>query len=252
MLKDVSRIAGYLWNREWAERNAGNISIDISEFFKTVVIPVDSGFSAFSFPEEAANLTLFTTGAGCYLRDLVDRVEEAACILRVTPDASGYHILWGGRSKDFRPTSELITHVAIHCFNRINRPAHKAVLHAHPLELIVVSHHPLFIDEGKFNHSLWKMCPEIRMFVPKGIFCAPYRITGSDDLAGITVEGLRNRDIILWEKHGALATGETLEKAFDYLDVANKGAKMLLMAWSAGFEPAGLTEQEMKDLGKFI
>ena len=56
----------------------------------------------------------------------------------------------------------------------------------------------------------------------------------------------------IWEKHGALATGENIEKAFDYLDVANKGAKMLLMAWSAGFEPTGLTLEEMKDLEKFI
>ena len=24
-LKKISRVAGYLWHREWAERNAGNI-----------------------------------------------------------------------------------------------------------------------------------------------------------------------------------------------------------------------------------
>ena len=252
ILKEVSRIAGYLWNREWAERNAGNISIDISESSVSGSVIGESEFFPFSFPAEAADLTLFVTGTGCYLRDLVDRVEEAACILRINENATGYHILWGGKSEHFRPTSELITHVSIHCFNRFNRPSHKAVLHTHPLELIVLSHHPLFRDEEKFNHSLWKMCPEIRVFVPKGIFCAPYKLTGSEGLAETTLSGLKQRDIILWEKHGALATGETIEKAFDYLDVANKGAKMLLMAWSAGFEPTGLTTDEMKELEKFI
>jgi rhamnulose-1-phosphate aldolase len=96
------------------------------------------------------------------------------------------------------------------------------------------------------------MCPEIRVFVPKGVFCAPYEISGSEALADITISGLKSRNIVLWEKHGALATGENIEKAFDYLDVANKGAKMLLLAWSAGFEPAGLTIEQMKDLEKFF
>ena len=251
-LQLVSRIAGYLWNREWAERNAGNISIDLSENFDPL-FPVDhSRFFPFTLPPESGNMTLFTTGTGCYLRSLIDSMEEAACILRINAEATGYFIIWGGTPEHFKPTSELITHVKIHCFNKIYRPKFKAVLHTHPLELIVLSHHPLFGDEKKFNHSLWKLCPEIRVFVPKGIRCASYTLTGSEALADVTIEGLKSRDVILWEKHGALATGENIEKAFDYLDVANKGAKMLLMAWSAGFEPAGLTLEELKDLEIFI
>ena len=48
------------------------------------------------------------------------------------------------------------------------------------------------------------------------------------------------------------ATGESIVTAFDYLDVANKGAKMLLLAWCAGFEPKGLSQDQMKELEKFI
>lgn len=252
ILNDVSRISGYLWNREWAERNAGNISIDISGYFGSESYPGNGNFIPYRFPEEAANMILFSTGTGCYLRSLIDHIDEAACILRINSTATGYTIIWGGCSENFKPTSELITHVNIHCFNKTNHTGSKAVLHTHPLELIVLSHHELFRDEEKFNHSLWKLCPEIRVFMPRGIFCAPYELTGTEALADITLEGLRKRDVVLWEKHGALATGETLENAFDYLDVANKGAKMLLMAWSAGFEPAGLTIDELKELEKFI
>lgn len=252
ILNDVSRIAAYLWNREWAERNAGNISIDVSEYFESPAIPAGSRFISCPLPAEAANFTVFVTGTGSYLRSLVDKIEEVACIMRVNLDASGYYIIWGGQPENFKPTSELISHIKIHCFNKLHRPSHKAVLHTHPIELIVLSHHKLFKDENMFNHSLWKMCPEIRVFVPKGVFCAPYEISGSEALADITISGLKNRNIVLWEKHGALATGEKIEKAFDYLDVANKGAKMLLLAWSAGFEPAGLTIEQMKDLEKFF
>ena len=63
---------------------------------------------------------------------------------------------------------------------------------------------------------------------------------------------LPHRDVVLWEKHGALATGEDVEKAFDYLDVANKGAKMYLMAKAAGFEPAGLSDSQIKGLDIFV
>lgn len=250
-LENVSRIAGYLWNREWAERNAGNISINLSSHFEADPITATGKFVPCTMPLESANLTLFITGTGCYLRSLIDRIDEAACILRINSDASGYHILWGGLSPNFNPTSELISHIKIQCFNKTSRPTHKAVLHTHPIELIVLSHHELFQDIEKFNYSLWKMCPEIRIYVPGGIFCAPYKLTGSEALAEVTLKGLENRNVILWEKHGALATGENIEKAFDYLDVANKGAKMLLLAWSAGFEPKGLSKEQMKDLEQF-
>ena len=32
-LKKISRVASYLWQREWAERNAGNISMNLTSFF---------------------------------------------------------------------------------------------------------------------------------------------------------------------------------------------------------------------------
>jgi len=251
-ISEVSEIAEYLWKREWAERNAGNISIDLSAFFSQDHISQNAQFVPCSLPSAASNLTLFVTGTGCYLRTLITKPEQAACIMHINHDASGYHILWGGETPSFKPTSELISHVNIHAFNRNTNSLHKAVLHTHPIELIVLSHHALFDNEENFNNALWKMCPEVRVFIPRGVFCAPYQITGSEALADLTIKGLTSRDVILWEKHGALATGETIVKAFDYLDVANKGAKMLLLAWSAGFEPGGLTMEQMKELEKFI
>jgi hypothetical protein len=64
---DVSRIAGYLWNKKWAERNTGNISIDISEFFNPAQPMESSKHFPYSLPEESANLTQFITRTGCYL-----------------------------------------------------------------------------------------------------------------------------------------------------------------------------------------
>jgi len=251
-LDKVSKIAGYLWDREWAERNAGNISLNLTSFFEKEELKDQGPFIEFDFPKEVGGFVLFITGTGCYLRSLIDKIDEAACILYINEEATGYSIIWGGKSKGFGPTCELISHASIHLFNSINNPSHIAVLHTHPLELIVMSHHELFQDEEKLNNSLWKMCPEIRVFVPRGVHCTPYALSSTEALAKVTIEAFKTRDVSLWEKHGATATGEDIEKAWDYLDVANKGAKLLLMSWSAGFEPAGLSNNQLKELEQFL
>ena len=33
LTEELSEVAGYLWERRWAERNAGNISVNITSFF---------------------------------------------------------------------------------------------------------------------------------------------------------------------------------------------------------------------------
>jgi rhamnulose-1-phosphate aldolase len=247
-INKISRVASYLWQREWVERNGGNISINLTPFFSDQSEPESLNFVNHSFPKEAAGLYIFVTGAGCYIRSLIDNIEVVSCILYINKSANGYSIIWGGNSEGFKPTSELASHLEIHLFNKKNNPKNLAVLHAHPIELIVLSHHSIFKDEDKLNHSIWKMCPEVRVYVPKGINCTPYSITQSDALANATTHAFSYRDIALWEKHGAITTAEDIEKAWDFLDVANKGAKLLLCAWASGFEPEGLSKEQLKGL----
>ncbi|WP_406683207.1 rhamnulose-1-phosphate aldolase [Seonamhaeicola sp. MEBiC1930] len=253
-LDKISKVAGYLWQREWAERNAGNISMNLTSFFKREEIlekTKNKSFTPFDFPKGTEGYVLFITGTGCYLRSLVDNIEEASCILYINEDATSYTIIWGGKREGFAPTCELISHSSIHLFNTINNPTHLAILHTHPLELIVMSHHPLFNDEEELNRQIWMMCPEVRVFVPKGIHCTPYALSSTEALAKVTMEAFKTRNVSLWEKHGATATGEDVEKAWDYLDVANKGAKLLLMCWASGFKPAGLSNEQLKELEQF-
>lgn len=254
-LDKISRVAGYLWQREWAERNAGNISMNLTSFFDADEVKEktkNASFVPFDFPKGVGGFVIYITGTGCYLRSLIEAIEEASCILYINEDATGYTLIWGGKRANFAPTCELISHVSIHLFNAQHNPSHLAVLHTHPLELIVMSHHPLFNDEEELNRQIWMMCPEVRVFVPKGIHCTPYALSSTPALAKVTIEAFKTRNVSLWEKHGATATGEDVEKAWDYLDVANKGAKLLLMCWSSGFEPAGLSNEQLTELEQFI
>ncbi len=247
-ISQVSKVSRYMWDRGWIERNGGNISVNLTPFFNEGDVIQNSNFTEVNLPKESGGLFLFVTGAGCYIRSLFDDIEAASCIIYINKQATGYSIIWGGDQEGFRPTSELASHLEIHLFNIKHNPKNLAVLHAHPSELIILSHHPIFQDEEKLNHSVWKMCPEVRVYVPKGIHCTPYAITQSDELAKSTINGFKYRDIALWEKHGATTTAPDIMQAWDFLDVANKGAKLLLGAWAAGFEPKGLSNSELNDL----
>jgi len=251
----VSEAAGYLWQREWAERNAGNISVNLTGLQNITDDDLkDRQLIECSIPSEAANMLIFITGTGERLRELVTKPESVACIIAINSSSTGYYVVWGGvNNPAIRPTSEFISHLLIHLHNAAEGNGHRCVLHTHPIELIAISHHPLLgINQDLLNKTLWSMLPEIRVFVPKGIYIAPYELPGSEALARLTIEGLKTHSVVLWSKHGALATGKDALEAYDYLDVANKGAKIYLKCLQAGYVPVGMSETEMKGLEIYL
>ncbi|WP_105901193.1 rhamnulose-1-phosphate aldolase [Vibrio gangliei] len=252
----VSEAAQYLWQREWAERNGGNISVDVTEIFGELPPSLDSFphcklsmVGDDQFPKESAGHIFFVKGTGERIREL-DQPQLAGCILRIDDDAQGYHILWGGRDlPDYAPTSEFISHVEIIMQKQQAGSADRCVVHTHPIELIALSHHPKYAhDEELYTHVCWQMIPEVRAFVPRGIGIVPYCMPGSKTMADGTKEKLAKHDVAIWEKHGAVATGVDALTAFDFIDVANKGAKLFLMCLASGYEPEGVSKQAMHEL----
>ncbi len=247
----VSEAASYLWSREWAEGNGGNISIDLTESINQSELNLEEFeyVALDGFPEKSAGRLYFVTGTGERLRDL-NRPDEAGCILRIDDKVEGYHFLWGGRGdRRFRPTSEFISHVKILLDKIASGSTHRCMIHTHPLELICLSHHPDYAhNEKKFRQACWRMTPEIRGFCSKGIGLVPYALPGSEKLADLTTKSLLTNDVVVWEKHGAVATGEDALAAFDFIDVANKGAKMFLKCLASGFIPEGLSDEQIDEL----
>lgn len=255
LFSQVSQVAKYLWEKGWAERNGGNLSVNVTAECRTLTKELQGCryVAITSLPKELASHSFFITGTGLRIRDLMRGIEgiaQNACIIYLTEDVQGYYILCGGEGKeDFRPTSELIPHLKIHLDLIKRNSPHRAVLHTHPTELIALSHsHEYNKSSAVLTNYLWSMLPEVRAFVPRGISLVPYLLPSSEALADATVEALRNYDVALWEKHGAVATGKDLFEAFDFIDVANKGATIFLQCLSAGFKPEGLSKQQLQEL----
>lgn len=257
-INKVSEVGSYLWLREWAERNGGNISVDITDIFGETPTDLQSfphctlkSVGEFSFPKESAGHIFFVKGTGERIREL-KKPEQAGCILRIDDQADGYHLLWGGRGRDdYSPTSEFISHVEIIMAKQKIGSLDRCVVHTHPLELIMLSHHPDYVsNDKKFTHACWQMLPEVRAFVPRGIGIVPYCMPGSQMMADITTQKLLINDVAIWEKHGAVSTGKDALEAFDYIDVANKGAKLFLGCLASGFIPQGVSDLDMENLKK--
>ena len=87
----VAEVAGYLWTKGWAERNGGNITINITDW-------VDEGMRALPAITEpkAIGTTLpqlkgcwfYCKGTGRRMRDLARRPMENGSIIRILPDCA--------------------------------------------------------------------------------------------------------------------------------------------------------------------
>lgn len=248
-IEAVQETAGYLWTKGWAERNAGNISHNLTEAWGR---GGDGPLVAYpGVPAEAEGLVLFITGTGRRLRELRDPAKAGA-VVRFHPSQGGYRILWGGDDDPgYKITSEAPSHLRLHLDTVRRGSAHRCVVHTHPLALIALSHHPeLGAEEARFTRSIWQMLPEVRAFVPRGVGIVPYTMPGSDALGEKTIAVLARRDVALWSMHGATALGRDALEAFDFIDVADKGARLLLDCWSAGFLPRGIAPEDGEALAR--
>jgi rhamnulose-1-phosphate aldolase len=76
----------------------------------------------------------------------------------------------------------------------------------------------------------------------------PYQLPGSQRLAAATLEQLDDYDVTLWEKHGVCAVATDIMEVFDQVDVLNKSAQIYINARAMGFEPDGMTQEQMQEM----
>lgn len=247
---EVQETAQLLWQKGWAERNAGNISVNVTGECDARELP-DSPFCAADLPyPELAGAALLITGANTRMREVAKESESNCCLLRVREDLKGYHLLWGGKRPDFRPTSELPAHLAIHQFLLRSGLPQRVFVHTHPTNLIALTLMFPQAEEGEINRILWAMHPEVKIFVPEGVGCVAYQPPRSGELAEATIAALQGHRVALWDKHGCGATGVDPLEAFDLLELLDKAAGIYLTCRAAGYEPHGLAPAAVEELGR--
>jgi len=253
VVRETSEIAGYLWQRGWAERNASNISVNITEIFQSAISEYDLyPFFTFSmmYPKLGGSY-FFVTGTGRRMRDLARKPMKNALIIRLNDEGNGYWIISKEvNSENLMPTSELPTHLAIHQMVAERGSSEKVVMHTHAHEIVTLTHAKEFCNQDVLNKLLWSMHPETIIFIPKGVGFVPFRIPGSDDIAVETIKSLQNHDIALWEKHGVVAIGKNVADTFDIIDILAKSARIFFLCRSANIVPDSFTDEQLAELRK--
>lgn len=247
-IEKVAEVAGYLWQNGWAERNGGNITVNITQWADAAMqrLPPISDIKPIGTTlPSLRGCYFFCKGTGKRMRDLARWPMENGSIIRILDDCASYVII---ADHPVQPTSELPSHLAVH--NRLieQQSPYKATIHTHPIEIVAMSHNRQFLGKDVLTQLLWSMIPETKAFCPLGLGIVPYALPGSNALAEATLNELESYDVVLWEKHGVFAKGLDVLDAFDQIDVLSKSAKIYLDCRAMGFEPEGMSSAQMQEM----
>lgn len=248
----IAEVAGYLWQNGWAERNGGNITVNITDLVDDGVRSMEPISDAIGIGETLPHLKgcyFFCKGTQKRMRDLARHPMDNGSVIRILDDCASYVII---ADNAVMPTSELPSHLLVHDSLVERGSAYRATLHTHPIELVAMSHNRAFLKKDVLTTLLWSMIPETKAFCPLGLGIVPYEVPGSNELAQATLKELDDYDVVLWEKHGVFAKGLDIMDAFDQVDVLSKSAKIYIDSKAMGFEPEGMSTEQMADLTRIF
>lgn len=244
----VAETAGYLWQKGWAERNGGNITINITEWVDDEIKTMPALTSPRAIGAHLPHLKgcyFYCKGTQKRMRDLAKRPMQNGSIIRICDDCESYVII---ADEVVQPTSELPSHLSVHNYLLGIGSPYRASLHTHPIELVALTHTDKYLQKDVASNMLWSMIPETKAFCPRGLGIIPYTLPSSVELATATIKELSDYDVVMWEKHGVFAVDTDIMAAFDQVDVLNKSAQIYIAARNMGFEPDGMSQEQMKEM----
>lgn len=153
----------------------------------------------------------------------------------LTVDARGAVVTGAGR-----PSTELRMHLAAYAA----RPDVGAIVHAHPITAVALT-----VAGAPPPDDL---VPEAAVTLGR-IAVAPFATPGTDEVPASLAPFFAGHDVILLERHGALALGRNLAEALDRMETLERVARIALAARLLGRcepLPAAAVEAVLRAAGK--
>ena len=245
----VAEAAGYLWQKGWAERNGGNITVNVTEHITDDIrrLPSISGrIPLGSVLPHLRGCWFYCKGTQKRMRDLARNPMANGSVIRIADDCAHYEIV---ADAPVAPTSELPSHLAVHDYLLAKGSPYRASLHTHPTGLVALTHCSRFLEKDAATGMLWSMIPETKAFCPRGLGIVPYMLPGSKELARATIQAIDDDyDVVMWEKHGVFAVDTDIMSVFDQVDVLEKSAQIYMAGRNMGFIPEGMTDAQMQEI----
>ncbi|MEO0166289.1 MAG: class II aldolase/adducin family protein, partial [candidate division WOR-3 bacterium] len=162
IIYQLGEVGTFLWQKGWAERNAGNLSVDVTELLHNRIKSLKKSKKLpFPVPDPIlGNRFYLVTATGVRLRDIKKYPSDNILLVMIDRKLDGYYIL--NENKTDRPsTSEFISHLLIYAFLLKNKSDKKAILHTHPNHIIALTHIKEYANEKNFNKLVWSIHPEV-------------------------------------------------------------------------------------------
>ncbi len=250
ILEEISSVAGILDSKGWAEGNAGNISVNITKFAKSIP-DIDKSFTPFKLNNKFKYISrnfILLTGAGKRMRNIAEDINNNSVVLYYKGDDKNFYLLKTSAfikskfipEKNILPTSELLSHLAIHNYMAEQKRDDNIILHTHPLEIISLTQIKKFTNRNKINNLLKNMLSEARLVFPDGIGFVPYTMPGSREIADLTLKEIKKYKTVIWDKHGCITVGSDISEILDRIDILVKSIKVFFLCKSAGYTPVGI------------
>ena len=242
-VRELVKVSSWLAQKGWSEAGSGNISVRFDRL-PSVLDELKPG-QLRRLPLVAPRLEdryLLVTASGSRAREMEAELGLGAGLFHVMHGGEEMECLWGNPEA----TSELAAHVAIQQTLVEIRPEDRAVLHTHPGNLIALTHLPRMQDSRAISEALLRMQSEAHMLFPDGLRYMPYSTPGSVELGRRSAEALERARVLFWHMHGAVATGESLSRALDYLEYIDKMAEIYWILRSAGVHPRGMRSDDIE------
>lgn len=237
-IRSLINIGNMIWQRGWAEANAGNVS-----FRFPCCCGFMTGMNLLSIGQQLTgkpdfDFTLYdwylVSATGSRYREIEKRrFGNFVLVMQLTPTrANGYtfeNAPLYAYPPDRKPTSEWRTHHAVQVWLRKHHREDNVVLHAHSTDWITIGNLPEYTaNPEQLMIDVRRCLPELDIYFPAGIALAPYAAPGSDELCAVTLDAIEHSNIIIWQKHGVFITAKGFDAAFDYLEIISKAAAVYL------------------------
>lgn len=205
MLKKIAEISRLIHSYGWAEANAGNLSIEVTEMIKQYMFTEHRWF-------------IVTRTGSRYRQTALSPIENLVLIACSETEDNFF-------PEDAKPTMEWTSHRCL----QMAHDRFKIILHTHPAEIIALSNLPISNDTQQLNQVLSELLPELPLYLPEGIAIASRAAPGSQELCVASSIALSNHKALIWSGHGLLAFANEMDEALDYLEIVSKAARVYFL-----------------------
>lgn len=211
LLDKIAEIAALIHSYGWAEANAGNLSIDVSDIVSRHIPSQDRWF--------------IVSRTGSRYRQTAMHPSDNLLLINCNEDHDAFF------PETAKPTSEWISHRCL----QIENARFSVVLHTHPAEIIALAALPIMQQPEELNQLMASLLPELPLYLPEGVAICPHQPPGSLQLCQSSQKVLTNQKALIWTGHGLLTFATDLDEALDYMEIIVKAARVFFL--QAGLRP---------------